>query len=173
MQYINRISALEEDKIYQLNGEGITSVNGTMLYKDITEIHLKYAPSRYYTNIYRCVIKSKTQTITLSNRKYVKLATFEYQSAQYNDFVESLHGHLDRESPRLHAGMSPIRFWLEMLFALVFFTAILWVLYSFGGILIAGVFALVIFIRLVPYYIKNFPIAYTPSSIPVKILPKL
>jgi len=172
MQYINRISALEDDKVYQLNGEGIVSVNGTLLYKDITDIHLKYAPSRYYTNIYRCEIKTETQTITLSNRKYVKLATFEYQCAQYNDFIKSLHTNVGNGSAKLLAGMKPLRFWLEMPFALVFFAAMLTLLFLFGGVLIGGVFALVLLIRLIPYYIKNLPRSYFPSSIPSNILPK-
>lgn len=172
MQYINRIGALEEDKVYQLNEEGIVGVNGIIPYEDITEICLKYAPSRYYTNVYRCEIKTLKQKMTLSNRKYVKLATFEYQSAQYNDFLRLIHQQL-KDSPAIfHTGVTPIRYWIELLLMLALFSIISIVLYSFGNILIAGIFGLILLFRLVPYYRKNFPQKYSPDTIPTSILPK-
>lgn len=171
MNYTNRISALEEDQTHSLTSDGIESNGNAIPYTSIEAIHLKYAPSRYYANIYQCKIQHINGSLSLSNRRYIKLGTFEYQSESYNAFIQLLHEALN-EKVKLKSGLDAARYWIELPIAITFFTLIIGVTFTFGHPLLAVLFLLIILLRLIPYYRKNYPITYQKNSIPSQILPK-
>lgn len=171
MEYVNRISALEKDKTYSLSAQGIASGDHLIKYDSIKSIHLKYVPSRYYSKTYTCKIIHSNGELVLSNRRFIKLATFEYQCDSYNAFVIELHQKLSSRT-QLTSGMNQTRYWLELPISIAFFTLVLGVIFTFGHPLLAIVFLFIITIRLIPYYRKNYPRRYLIESIPKNILPK-
>jgi hypothetical protein len=139
MDYINRISAFEEEQYYSLTNDGIECENGTISYESINSIHLKYVPTRYYSNIYQCKISHEKGLLTLSNRRYIKLGTFEYQSDSFNRFVKQLCKQLP-DNVKLNIGLNRLRYWTELPIAIGFFTLIIGIIFTFGHPLLAILF---------------------------------
>lgn len=173
MKYVNRINALEDDIVYSLSIEGVNKEGhvDTVRFESITSICLSYAPSRYYSNIFQCKIIHASGEILLSNRRYIELATFEYQSDLYAEFVKALHEKVG-EHTQLKSGLNSIRYWIELPLSIALFSLIFGVIFNFGHPLLALLFLLILAVRLVPYYRKNYPQSYSKGQIPEHILPK-
>ncbi|MGW8121063.1 hypothetical protein ACV07N_00275 [Roseivirga echinicomitans] len=170
--YMNRIGAFDKDQTYTLDDRRISNGQTHWNLEDIRDVHLSFKPTKHYSNIYQCAIVSDKGKIVLSNRRYIGPANFDYQSAEYSQFVRSLLQQLgDYGLTNFKSGKSKATYWLEVIASILFFSLILVAIAFFGAWYIAlGFFTLLLF-RLVPYYKKNRPMIFSSDQIPNHILP--
>ena len=170
--YTNRPNAISREKTYVLGEAGISDGTGEWAYEELTEIRLKYAPTRYYSGIYECHIRSARGSVVLCNREYRGPANFEYKNEAYTAFVKELHKRLlDYAQVSLLTGKPKGKFYFEVLASAIFFPLLLYAMFALGQLLVAGIALLVILIRLLPYFGKNRPRHYAASNVPDNMLP--
>lgn len=171
MQYTNRLDFRQENITYELTEAGIDSNVGLLPFKDITEIHLSYEPTKNYGNIFKCAITAKNRSLTLSNRRYISIGNFEYHSEQYSAFITTLHAQLSYQSAQFTRGKSKSRYWLEIPIVIISFTILTMLISSFGTIYMGLSFLAISLYKLIPYYKLNYPGTYDPKQIPTNLLP--
>jgi hypothetical protein len=169
--YTNRLSAFEKAITYTLRDHLTSSAGLDVPYPEISKIHLKYQPTKHYSNLYYCEVYVRGKMVArLSNRRFEGINNFSYHDQDYRLFVKSLHKQLDSKKVRLVAGFDPGRYWLELVLSVVFLPLMgvaIGMLQPVLGIL----FGLVIVLRLVPYFKRNAPKIYETSHIPARVLP--
>ncbi len=167
--YSNRGSVHEREIAYTLTDEGIAFEKQLIPYSDITGVHIRFTPSRYYGNNHQCSIYHTGGQLLLNSRKYKSFGNFEFQPKAFSYFIRLLSRHLP-DHVYISSGKSPFWYWVEIV-AVVFFFLLLdfaFVLFSAWWVLIG--FTTVALWRLIPYYRKNYPRKYR-SGIPSKLLP--
>ncbi|KYG78979.1 hypothetical protein [Roseivirga echinicomitans] len=170
--YLNRVSAFDKEQTYTLDDRSISNGQSQWDLQDIENVHLSFKPTKHYGNIYQCAIESRSGKITLSNRRYIGPASFDYQSAEYSQFIKILLLNLDGYGlTNFKSGKSKSNYWLEVIASTLFFGLILIVLTMFGAWLASLVFLAIIILRLIPYYKKNRPMTFPARHIPDHILP--
>ena len=170
--YLNRVSAFDKEQTYTLDDRSISNGQSQWDLQDIENVHLSFKPTKHYGNIYQCVIESRSGKITISNRRYIGPANFDYQSAKYSQFVRSLLLNLDAYGlTNFKSGKSQSTYWLEVIASVVFFGLMLIILAMFGAWIVALSFLALLIFRLIPYYKKNRPMVFSAGQIPNHILP--
>lgn len=164
---------MTKEQAYRLSDEGISAEGKVWKYSDIRQVAMKFTPTRYYSGIYQCEVSSSTGTFIISNRRYKSPANFDYQNEAYSDFILELHRKLsDTQGVRYTSGKPKAKFIAELIAALIFFPLLVYMLFALGQLIVAGLMALIIVARLVPYYQKNKPQEYQPFKVPDALLPK-
>jgi hypothetical protein len=171
MEYTNRVDFRQADITYELTEAGINSNVGLLPFKDIEAIHLSYEPTKYYGNIFKCAITAKNRSFTLSNRRYISIGNFDYQSERYRDFVKMLHTQLAHQNTAFTSGKSKTRYWLELPISVTVFTILFFIISAFATPIVGLIFIAIVLYKLVPYYRLNKPTTYTPDTIPTNLLP--
>lgn len=170
--YVNRVSAFDKEQAFTLDNYSISNSQVSWDLKDIIDIHLSFKPTKHYSNIYQCVIESRSGKIILSNRRYIGPANFEYHSQEYSHFVRSLLQALEGYGlTNFKSCTSKNSYWLEIVASTFFFSLLLIILAVFGAWIIAFGFLTILIFRLVPYYKKNRPMVFSANDIPSHILP--
>jgi hypothetical protein len=173
MQYTNRVDFRQSEITYALNEVGVDSNVGLLPYKNITAIHLSFEPTKYYINIYKCAIIAKNRSFTLSNRRYISIGNFDYQSADYTTFVRALHTNLTQQNTEFTCGKNKSRYWLELPIAIIGFSILFFTISAYATPIVGVLFLAIILYKLVPYYKRNKPKTYTPNNLPTNLLPTL
>ena len=170
--YKNRISALTTDRTFQLSQEGIRHEGGEWKFNDINRIELKFTPTKYYGGIYQCILHSHFGKEVISNRKYEGPANFTYQNQEFKSFITALHQKLSQvEGVEFSKGLGKASFYIQLIAMLIFMPMVIFAMAAFGQLLIAGIFMLIVLVRLVPFFKKNRPGNYDPLNIPLHLLP--
>ena len=95
---------------------------GRVPFADITELRLRFAPSRFAHHRFEAVLRVHDgPAVRIVNQTYAGLANYEDRSASYTPFVLALRQALLRANPALpvHAGVAPARWALDAVLAAV------------------------------------------------------
>ncbi|MFD2257591.1 hypothetical protein ACFSSA_12985 [Luteolibacter algae] len=185
MEHRVRVSVLEPEKTWKIAGKsliiGIDGFSDTEIpLSAIGEIRLEFAPSRVQTNRFRCKITCPPGgTYLIQNEHFKGVMSFEDRSETYNDFIRALISRTDQLNPActFRAGISAIRWWLNLLFTCVIFLflalTLLFLYTAIGALVIVKLLIIAFFIPvLVRWFIRNKPKNFSPDCIPEALLPK-
>jgi hypothetical protein len=152
-----------------------------VLYRDIAEVRLAYAPTRAAINRYRAqVIFRQGGMAQIFNQDYRGFADFQDQNADYVAFIKELHRRIAASGGETtyRAGSSRKGYVFNMALsigALITFAAIAVFVLNFGASAIVWAkFAIILpFIPILFRYMKTAkPVTYDPAHIPENVLPE-
>jgi hypothetical protein len=188
--YITRANALEYEAIWRLGADALELTGGptagpdvTMRfpYKDVCELRLSFAPTRFDPRRYRCEVRMRSgQRVAIMSTHYAGVGNFEDRAAGYVPFVRGLVARVASANPaaRFRSGKRPLFYLLEHAFLLLMLVLLVLVLGLVGGaalshLVLVKLGILLFYIPLMILYTrKNWPRRFDPRDIPGDVLPE-
>ncbi|HEX2862602.1 MAG TPA: hypothetical protein VHN79_13225 [Lacunisphaera sp.] len=183
VEYFSRHDVLEKARTIRLTGEGV-SVEATgaaafvLPYANITEVRLRFSPTRVQTNRFECLVLTRGLGLKFSNEFYEGIASFSDRSAEYREFVAALCRRVAVGNPgvRFAAGRDLGMLVLEYGFLALMMLFLGWILWLTNGPLRWVVWvklAIVVFFlpTLLRYVRRSLPVRFDPNAIPATVLP--
>ncbi len=181
-QYSVRRRAFEKERRWTLDDKGLAwqaeDAAGHLDFAAIASIRLEYGATRADFARYNCHVTGRTGAYTIVSTHFDSPGSFSDRRDTFAPFVRALVARTAAANPqcRFHAGVSPARFWLTVLFlfaalaiaavaALSLGVPPLWYLYLKIAVIIALLPVALVWIK------RNRPRRFDPSAIPADILP--
>lgn len=184
-----RSSILEKETLWRLMPDALEreqvlkdgkSLTVRYPYRDIREVRLTFAPTRFDRGRYRCDFQIKNGTLAaILSTHYVGFADFEDRAATYVPLVRGLIERVAVANPacKFEAGKRPGTYWGEHIFLFLMVLLLVFVLGAVGGfslshLVMVKLGILVTYIPLMILYTrKNWPRSFDPRVVPDELLP--
>lgn len=186
LKYVTKNNILTDETTWLLNVDGISlhssknEVIASFSFKDIAQIHLQYAPTRYVDNRYTCkLVLEDGRTFWFSNHYFNGVLNFVEHSKEYSAFVRqlALNSAANNSNCKFIIGSGRIGYFLNVV--VLIFTAIMLIV-AFQLIMALGltwmiVIKLAVIATLMPRAIRwikrNKYQTFLPQQIPNELLP--
>lgn len=184
LSYPARTSVLDQPRTYRIEPGALVVERApaaqSVPFAAITEIRLRYFPTRVQTNRYECIVKAPGHgTFKITNEYFEGVLRFRDQSPAFRGFVSELCRQLAETNPRtvFRSGRDRLVFILEHVFVAGMLLALAGVLWMVGGamrgLVVVKLVLLALFAPVVWKYARvNWPKPFDPRAVPPAMLPK-
>jgi hypothetical protein len=188
--YTARANVFEHEATWRLAPDALERIGGPTQnpkavqrfpYRDVSELWLSFAPTRFDRERYRCELRMRTgQRVRIFSTHYQSIGNFEDRAVTYVPFARGLVARVAGANPacRFRSGKSRLAYVLEHAFLLAALILLVLVIGMVGGANLSQL--VMVKLAILAFYIpvailyarKNWPRQFDARAIPEDVLPK-